>query len=233
MMKDSGAWHAAVHGVAKSRTWWNNWTTTNSWFTMLYWFRLYRKVIQFYTVYIIYMYKMYIYTQINIYGAFRVNKRVWNAVLGYNLKNNRMIWVPFQGKPFIIIVIQVYAPTSNAEEAEVECLYEDLQHFHQLTPKNRCPFHHRGLECKSRKSRDTWSKRQVWPWTKWSMTKANRVLSREHTGHCKHSLPTTQETTLHMDITRWSIPKSDWFYFCSQKWRNSIQSAKHKTQSWL
>ena len=59
--------------------------------------------------------------------AIMVNKRVQNAVLGCNLKNNRMISVPFQGKPFNITVIQVYAPTSNAEEAEVERFYEDLQ----------------------------------------------------------------------------------------------------------
>ena len=63
-----------------------------------------------------------------------VNKRVRNAVLGCNLKNDRMISVRFQGKPFIITVIQVYAPTSNAEEAEVERLYEDLQDFVKLTP---------------------------------------------------------------------------------------------------
>ena len=56
-----------------------------------------------------------------------VNKRVQNAVLGCNLKNDRMISVPLQGKPFNITVIQVYAPTSNAEETEVECFYEDLQ----------------------------------------------------------------------------------------------------------
>ena len=58
-----------------------------------------------------------------------VNKRVWNAVLGCNLKNNRMISVRFQGKPFNITVIQVYVPTSNDEEAEVEWFYEDLQTF--------------------------------------------------------------------------------------------------------
>ena len=58
--------------------------------------------------------------------AIIVNKRVWNAALGYNLKNNRIISVHFQDKPFNIIVIQVYALTSNAEEAEVEWLYEDL-----------------------------------------------------------------------------------------------------------
>ena len=93
--------------------------------------------------------------------------------------------------------------------------------------KKMCPFHHRGLECKSRKLRDTWHNRQAWLWsTKWSRAKANRVLSKEHTGHSKHPPPTTQEKTLHMDITRWSISKSDWLYSLQPKWRSSIQSAK-------
>ena len=64
-----------------------------------------------------------------------VNERVRNAVLGCNLKNDRMISVHFQGKPFSITVIQVYAPTSNTEEAEVERFYEDLQDLLELTPK--------------------------------------------------------------------------------------------------
>ena len=64
-----------------------------------------------------------------------VNKRVRNAVFGCNLKNNRMISDCFQGKPFNIMVIQVYAPTSNAEGAEIECFYEDLQDLLELTPK--------------------------------------------------------------------------------------------------
>ena len=64
-----------------------------------------------------------------------VNKRVWNAVHGCNLKNNRMISVRLQGKPFSIKVIQVYAPTSNAEEAEVEWFYEALQDLLELTTK--------------------------------------------------------------------------------------------------
>ena len=85
--------------------------------------------------------------------AIMVNKRVQNAVLGCNLKNDRMISVRFQGKPFNITVIQVYSPTSYAEEAEVERFYEDLQDLLELTPKKRCPFHYRRLECKSRKSR--------------------------------------------------------------------------------
>ena len=67
--------------------------------------------------------------------AIMVNKRVQNAVLGCSLKNDRMISVRFQGKPFNITVIQVYAPTSNAEEAEVEPFYEDLQDLLELTPK--------------------------------------------------------------------------------------------------
>ena len=67
--------------------------------------------------------------------AIMVNQRVRNAVLGYNLKNNRMISVHFQGKPFNIMVIQVFAPTSNAEEAEVERFYEDLQDILELTHK--------------------------------------------------------------------------------------------------
>ena len=61
-----------------------------------------------------------------------VNKRVWNAVLGFNLKNDRMISVHFQGKPFNTTVIQDYAPTSNTEEAEVERFYQDLQDLLEL-----------------------------------------------------------------------------------------------------
>ena len=68
-------------------------------------------------------------------AAIIVNKRVRNAVLGCNLINDRMISVHFQGKPFNISVIQVYAPTSNTEEAELEQFYEDLQDLLELTPK--------------------------------------------------------------------------------------------------
>ena len=67
--------------------------------------------------------------------AIIVNKRIQNSVLGCNLKNDRIISVCFQGKPFNITVIQVYAPTSNAEEAEVERFYEDVQDLLKLTPK--------------------------------------------------------------------------------------------------
>ena len=144
------------------------------------------------------------------YGvAIIVNKRVQNAVLGCNLKNNRMISVCFQGKPFNITVIQVYAPTSTAEEAEVECFYEDLQDLLELTPKKEVLF-----------IIGVWNAKlgsQEIPGLigKFGLGVQNetgqrlRVLPRERTGHSKHHLLTTQEKTLHMDITRWSTPKLD------------------------
>ena len=85
--------------------------------------------------------------------AIMVNKRVRNVVLGSNLKNDRMISVHFQGKPFYITVIQVYALTSNAEETEVEWFYEDPQNILELTPQKDVLFII-GMKCKSMKSRN-------------------------------------------------------------------------------
>ena len=134
----------------------------------------------------------------------------------------------FPRQTFNIRVIQVYAPTSNAEEAEVERFYEDLQDLLELTPK-KDPFHYRGLECKSRKSRNTWSNKQIWPWsTEWSREKANRVLPRECTGHSKHPLPTTQEKTLHMDIIRWPTPEWYWLYSLQPKMERLYTVSKKK-----
>ena len=107
-----------------------------------------------------------------IMGNKRV-QRVQNAVLECNLKNDRMISVHFQGKPFNITEIQVYAPTTNAEEAEVKQFYEDLQDLLELTTKKKTKyiyiyiysFHLGGLECKSKKSRNTWSNKQIRPWS--------------------------------------------------------------------
>ena len=79
--------------------------------------------------------------------AIIVNKRVQSAVPGCNLKNDRMISVHFQGKPFSITIIQVYAPTSNTEEAGR--FYEDVEDLLELTPPKRCPFHYMELKCKS------------------------------------------------------------------------------------
>ena len=119
-----------------------------------------------------------------------------------------VISVCLQGKPFNITVIQVYAPTSNAEEAEVERFYEDLQDFVELTSTKDVLFIVGDWNAKAGS--------QAIPGVtgKFGLRVQNEghrltVLSREHTGHSKHLLPTTQEKTLHMDITRWSTPKSD------------------------
>ena len=93
----------------------------------------------------------------------------------------------------------------------------------------RCAFHYRGLECKSRKSGDIWSNWQNCPWsTKWSRAKANRVLPRECTDHSKHPFPTTQEKT---DCTRGHHPDGQYqnqteYILCRQRWRSTIYSAK-------
>ena len=127
-----------------------------------------------------------------------------------NLKNDRMISVRFQGKPFSITAIQVYALTSNAEEAEFEQFYEDLQDLLELTPKKDVLFFI-----------GDWNARvgsQETPGVtgKFGLGIRNeagkrliRVLPRKCTGHSKHPLPTKQEKILHMDNTRWSTLKSD------------------------
>ena len=122
-----------------------------------------------------------------------------------------MIFVYFQGKPFSITVIQAYAPTSNAEEAEVEWFYEDLQDLLEITrPKKDVLFIIGDWNAK------VGSQETPGVTGKFSFGIRNeagqrliRVLPRECTGHSKQPLPATQEKTLHMDITRWSILKSD------------------------
>ena len=90
-----------------------------------------------------------------------VNKRVQNAVLGCDLKNDRMISVRFQGKPFNITVIQVYAPTSNTE-AEVEWFYEDLQDLLELTPTKDVLFIIGDWNANVGSQETPWSNRQIW-----------------------------------------------------------------------
>ena len=132
----------------------------------------------------------------------------------------------------VLICISLIIDAEEAEVAEVE-LWRPARPSRTNTQK-RHPFHHRGLECKSRKSRNTWSNRQIWPWImEWSRAKANRVLPREHTGHSKHPLPATQEKTLHMNITRWSTPKSDWLYSLQPKMEKLYTVIKNKTRRWL
>ena len=142
--------------------------------------------------------------------ALIVNKRLRNAVFGSNLKKDRMVSVHFQGKSLNITVIQVYAPTSNAEEAEGEWFYEDLQDVLELTPPKDILFIIGNWNAKVE------SQETLGVTGKFGLGKQNeagqrliRVLPRKCTGHSKHPLPTTQEKTLHMDITRWSTLKSD------------------------
>ena len=139
--------------------------------------------------------------------AIIVNKRVRNSVLGCSLKNGRMISIHFQGKQFNITAIQVYALTRNAEEAER--FYEGLQDLLELTSKNDILFIVRDWNAK------VGSQETPGVTGKFGLDVQNEagqrliVWPREHTGRSKHPLPTTQEKTLHMDITRWPTPKSD------------------------
>ena len=94
--------------------------------------------------------------------ALIVNKRVLNGVHGCSLKNDKMISVRFQGKPFNITVIQVYGPTRNAEEAEVEQFYEDIQDLLELTPKKDVLFIIGDWNAKVGSQENTWSNRQIW-----------------------------------------------------------------------
>ena len=120
-----------------------------------------------------------------------------------------MISVRFQGKPFNIMVIQVYAPTSNAKEAEVEWFNGDLQKLLELTPPKHAPFIIGDWNAKVGSQEIPGVAGKFGLGIQNEAAQKLIVLSREHTGHSKHSLLTIQEKTLHMDITKWSILKSD------------------------
>ena len=120
-----------------------------------------------------------------------------------------MISVHFQGKPFSITVIQVYAPTSKAEEAEIEWFYEDLQDLLELTPRKDVLFITGDWNAKVESQEIPGVTGKFGLGVQNEAGQSLTVLPRVHTGHSKHRLPTTQEKTLHMDITRWSTPKSD------------------------
>ena len=113
------------------------------------------------------------------------------------------------GKPFNITVIQVYAPTSNAEEAEVERFYEDLKDLLELTTKKDILFITEDWNAKVGNQEMPGVTGKFGLGIQNEARQKLRVLPRECTGHSKHSLPTTQEKTLHIDITRCSTPKSD------------------------
>ena len=98
--------------------------------------------------------------------------------------------------------------------------------------QKRCPFHYSGL-MQNWESRNTWDKANLALDMEWSRANANRVLPRECTGYSKHPLPTTQEKTLHMDITRWSTMKSGGLYSLWPKMKKLYTVSKNKTWSWL
>ena len=120
-----------------------------------------------------------------------------------------MISVYFQGKPFNITIIQVYAPTSNAEEAEVERFYEDLQDLLELTPKKDVLFTIEDWNAKAGSQELPGVTGKFGLGVQNETVQRLTIFPREYTGHSRYPLPTTQEKTLHMDTTRWSIPKSD------------------------
>ena len=141
--------------------------------------------------------------------AIMVNKRVQNAVLGCNLKNDRMISVHFQGKPFNITVIQVYVPTSNTEEAEIEWFYEDLQDLSELTPNKDVLFIIGDWNAKGE------SQETPVATDKFGLgiqNEARQMLiefCQENPLVIANTLFQQHKRRLHMDITRWSTTKSD------------------------
>ena len=141
--------------------------------------------------------------------AIMVNKRVQKAVTGCSLKNDRMISVRFQGKPFNITIIQVYAPTSNAEEAETERFYEDLQELLERIPPKYVLFIKEDWNAKVGSQETPGVTGKFGRGIRNEPGQRLRVLPRKCTGHKKHPLPTIQKKTLHMDITRWSTLKSN------------------------
>ena len=135
-----------------------------------------------------------------------------------------MISVCFQGKPFNITVIQLYAPTSNAEEAEVERFYEDLEDLLELTPKKDVLFHYRGLECKSG------SQKIPGVTGKFVLGVQNKAGQRL-TEFCQNILVRTNTLPTQEKTLQWTSPDGQhrnqtYYIICSQRWRSSIQSAE-------
>ena len=160
-----------------------------------------------------------------------VNKRVQNVVLGCNLKNDRMISIHFQSEAFSIIVIQVSAPNSNSEEAEVERFYEDLQDLLELTPPKFVLFIIRDWNAKG-------GSQEIPGVTgKFGLGVQNEVGQRliefcqENALVIANTLFQQHKRRLHMDITRWSTPKSDLLYSLQLRMEKLYTVTKSKTRS--
>ena len=159
--------------------------------------------------------------------AIIVNKRVENGVLGCNLRNDRMISVHFQGKPFNITVIQVYAPTSNAEEAAVEQFYEDLQDLLELTPKKDVLFILGDWNAKVE------SQETPGVTGKFGLGVQNEAGLRL-TEFCQENSLVIVNTLFQQHKRRlytWTSPDGQHrnqtdYILCSQRWRSNIQSTK-------
>ena len=161
--------------------------------------------------------------------AITVNKRVWNAVLGCNLKNDRMISVCFQGKPFNFSVIKVYAPNSNAEEAEVERFYKDLQDLLELTPKKDVLFIIGDWNAKvsSQETPGVIGKFSLGIWNE-----GQRLIE-----FCLENVLVIANTLFQQHKRRlctWTSPDGQhWnqidYILCSQRWRGWIESAKRRS----
>ena len=156
-----------------------------------------------------------------------VNKRVQNAVLGCNLKNDRMISVHLQGKPFNIMVIQVYAPTSNPEEAEVEWFNEDLQDLLELTPKKDVLYITGDWNAKG-------GSQEVPGITGEFGLGVHNEAGQRVTEFCQERalvIPNTLFQQHKRRLSSWTSPDGQYqnqidYILCSQRWRSSIQSAK-------
>ena len=164
--------------------------------------------------------------------AIILNKRVQNAVLGCNLKNDRIISVHFQGKPFNIMVIQVYDLTRITEEAEVEWFYEDLQDLSEITHKKDVLFIIGDWNAK------IGSQETPGVTGKFGLRVQNEAGQRL-TEFCQESTPVIANTLFQQHNSRlytWTSPDGQHqnqmdYILCSQRWRSSIQSKKHKTRS--
>ena len=162
-----------------------------------------------------------------------VNKRVRNAVLGCSLKNDRMISVHFQGKPFNITVIQVYTPTSNAEEADVERFCEDLQDLLELTPKKEVLFIIGDWNAK------VGSQETPGVTGKFGLGARNEAGQRL-IEFCQENALVIANTLFQQQHKRrlytWTSPDDQHqiqidYILCSQRWRSSIRQQKNKTRS--
>ena len=164
-----------------------------------------------------------------------VNKRVRNAALGCNLKNDRMISVHLQGKPFNITATQVYAPTSNAEEAEVERFYEDLQDLLELTPKKDVLFilGDRNAKVGSQETPGVTGKSGLGMWTE----AGQRLIEfcQENALVIANILFQKHKRRLYTRISPDGQHQNQIDYIlCSQRWRSCIQSAKTRLGAdWL